>query len=75
MIQSHSPTRFALKLNSANTNSVGSANVSGKRKKTKDEDLEKIRLNDGPENYEDAEAGDGCGRAVCKNCCFESNQK
>lgn len=70
-MQAQSPRRFALTLNSANTNSnstagVGSNSGPGKRKKL----AEGMRLDDGDENE-----GTSCGRTVCKNCCFESNQK
>ncbi|KAE9397300.1 hypothetical protein BT96DRAFT_995897 [Gymnopus androsaceus JB14] len=70
--QTYSSRRFALTLNSANTNSVGIAtNAGGKRKKVKDDDVER----DGAIRFEEGELPCGCGRIVCKNCCFESNQK
>ncbi|KAJ4474084.1 hypothetical protein C8J55DRAFT_518886 [Lentinula edodes] len=75
--QSQSLQRFALTLNSANTNTAGYANAFGKRKKSKDDDSLSerdcaIRLEHVNESGE-AELGGSCGRTVCKSCCFESN--
>lgn len=77
--QSQSPQRFALTLNSANTNTAGYANAFGKRKKSKDDDSLSerdwaIRLEHVNESGE-AELSGSCGRTVCKSCCFESNLK
>ncbi|KAJ4474427.1 hypothetical protein J3R30DRAFT_3508851 [Lentinula aciculospora] len=71
---SQSPQRFALTLNSANTNTVGHAHGSAKRKKSKDDDLlSEIRF--GNRNEEEQSGLDvGCGRTVCKSCCIENNQ-
>lgn len=71
--QSNSTRRFALTLNSANTNSVGCSST-GKRKKVKDDDDDDVER-DGAMRLEETELGYGCGRTVCKNCCFESNRK
>ncbi|KIK63915.1 hypothetical protein GYMLUDRAFT_40127 [Collybiopsis luxurians FD-317 M1] len=76
----HSSRRFALSLNSVNTNSTygyAQTNAPGKRKKLKEDDPERdetqVRLEDEDEN-EEVELGRGCGRTICKNCCFENIQ-
>jgi hypothetical protein len=53
---------MALTLNTVNTNGMGFN--PGKRKK----DLEKEK------DFEDQEEGSGCGRTICRNCCFENLQ-
>ncbi|KAJ3991584.1 hypothetical protein F5050DRAFT_1130506 [Lentinula boryana] len=73
-LSAHLPQRYAL-TNSPNTNTTGYVdNLSGKRKKSKDNLNCTTRVMNGNEN-EEAELGRSCGRTVCKSCCFESPQK
>ncbi|KAJ6629918.1 hypothetical protein B0H10DRAFT_2428226 [Mycena sp. CBHHK59/15] len=69
---SHSPRRLALALNSANTNSVSATSASPvvtKRKKPRDDD-EKSH-----DDSDEFACGSGCGRSVCRDCCFENPQE
>ncbi|KAJ7112903.1 hypothetical protein C8R44DRAFT_984786 [Mycena epipterygia] len=64
----HSPRRLALALNAANTNHANASAGAGasKRKKLKD---------DGEEERAEEDADAGCGRTVCRECCFETPQE
>ncbi|KAF9265058.1 hypothetical protein L218DRAFT_1076047 [Marasmius fiardii PR-910] len=80
-LAARSPKRFALALNAGNTNLISisnsntilnaTSNTTGKRK-TRVESEEAV--NDGDiqaENETGVGKGSGCGRVVCKNCCYE----
>ncbi|KAJ7213279.1 hypothetical protein C8J57DRAFT_1730925 [Mycena rebaudengoi] len=68
-----SPRRTVLALNSANTNSVlaaaHTAPTAAKRKKHKDDEEA------APDDEADYGCGSGCGRSVCRECCFENLQE
>jgi hypothetical protein len=71
-----SPRRTVLALNSANTNSVlaaahtaPTAPTAAKRKKHKDDEEA------APDDEADYGCGSGCGRSVCRECCFENLQE
>ena len=74
-----SPRRSVLSLNSPNTNIISdpaltatSNAIAGKRRKFVDQD-DLPRRKDGGDDRE--EFGPGCGRFLCRNCCFENIQK
>ena len=68
-----SPRRSALSINSPNTNVILDTHTinatAGKRRKYVDQDDLACTREDRDE------FGPGCGRLLCRNCCFENNQK
>ena len=68
-----SPRRSALSINSPNTNVILDTHtinaIAGKRRKFVDQDDPACTIEDRDE------FGPGCGRLLCRNCCFENNQK
>ncbi|KAJ3822306.1 hypothetical protein F5878DRAFT_581322 [Lentinula raphanica] len=66
------PQRVALTFNSVNANTA--VHPLGKKKRSKDDDLESViqAVNSNEIENEKAELGRSCGRVVCKACCFES---
>lgn len=68
----HSPKRAALAL-STNTNAAPVATA--KRRKLRDADEDEKFGAEGEGKAEKEDVLPGCGRTVCRNCCFESPQR
>ncbi|KAJ7652248.1 hypothetical protein B0H17DRAFT_1101616 [Mycena rosella] len=69
----HSPRRLALALIGANTNTNSVPAPAPKRKKPRDE--EDARREDEDRDRDEGAENAGCGRTVCRECCFEMPQE
>lgn len=79
-----SPRRSILALNSANTNQGASltvpgnsatSNARGKRRKGAEDDDPAVHGWENNPGVDSEDIGPGCGRTLCRNCCFENMQR